>query len=108
MKALKKGAKKHRFSDNQIPSVDGLTLILKKYENFLNVATRAQNTRWGYRRAVRDLCVFTGFKALADTFRGKFLWYLREMYDKNELNLPGQLNNKHQFVLLVKALKRKH
>jgi len=44
------------------------------------------------------------FKALADTFRGKFLWYLREMYDKNELNLPGQLDNKHQFVLLVKAL----
>jgi len=47
------------------------------------------------------------FKALANTFRGKFLWYLREMYDKNELELPGELNNKHQFVLLVKALKNK-
>lgn len=47
------------------------------------------------------------FKALANTFRGKFLWYLREMYDKNELELPGELDNKHQFVLLVKTLKNK-
>ncbi len=47
------------------------------------------------------------FKALANTFRGKLLWYLREMYDKNELQLPGQLGNKHHFVLLVKALRNK-
>ncbi|MCK4344697.1 MAG: IS91 family transposase [Bacteroidales bacterium] len=47
------------------------------------------------------------FKALANTFRGKFLWYLREMYDKNELELPGKLGNKNQFVLLVKTLKNK-
>ena len=60
MKALKKGAVKHRFNDNQIQSVNGLPLILKRYENFLNVATRAQGTRLGYRRAVRDLCIFTG------------------------------------------------
>jgi len=45
------------------------------------------------------------FKALANTFRGKFLWYLREMHEKKELNLPGQLDNKAQFILLVKALK---
>ncbi len=47
------------------------------------------------------------FKALANTFRGKFLWYLREMHEKNELNLSGLLNNKYQFILLVKALKNK-
>jgi len=47
------------------------------------------------------------FKALANTFRGKFLWYLREMYDKNELELPGELGNKYQFVLLIKTLKNK-
>jgi len=29
------------------------------------------------------------------------------MYDKNELELPGELDNKHQFVLLVKTLKNK-
>ena len=60
MKALIKGAVKHRFNDNQIQSVNGLPLILKRYENFLNVATRAQGTRQGYRRAIRDLCIFTG------------------------------------------------
>jgi hypothetical protein len=59
MKALKKGAVRHRFNDKQIQSVNGLSLILKRYEKFLNVATRAQSTRQGYRRAVRDLCIFT-------------------------------------------------
>jgi len=60
MKALKKNAIKHRFNDNQIQAVDGLSSVLAKYEKFLNVATRSQGTREGYRRAVRDLSVYTG------------------------------------------------
>ncbi len=54
MKALKKNAIKHRFNDNQIQAVDGLSLILAKYEKFLNVATSSQGTREGYRRAGRN------------------------------------------------------
>ncbi len=35
MNVLEKNAVKHRFNDNQIQSVDGLSLILKRYEKFL-------------------------------------------------------------------------
>ncbi|MBA7547385.1 hypothetical protein ES705_39804 [subsurface metagenome] len=45
------------------------------------------------------------FKALANTFRGKFLWYLRDMYDANEMILPMELKVKNTFVELVKQLK---
>lgn len=45
------------------------------------------------------------FKALANTLRGKFLWYLRDMYDVNELVLPQGLEVKNNFVELVKQLK---
>ena len=60
MKALQKNAIKQRFKDNQIQNVDGLSSILTTYEKFLNISTRAQGTREGYRRAIRDLCIFTG------------------------------------------------
>jgi len=60
MKALRKNSVKHRFNDNQIQTIDGLSSVLTKYEKFLNVATRSQGTRNGYRRAIRDLCIFTG------------------------------------------------
>lgn len=85
MKALKKNAVKHRFNDNQIQSVDGLSLILKRYEKFLNVATRAQSTREGYRRAVRDLCIFTGFLPVGIE-PDHILDYLNFLRDKKKLS----------------------
>jgi len=85
MKALKKGAVKHRFSDNQIPSVDGLPLILKRYENFLKIATRAQGTRQGYRRAIRDLCIFTGLLPV-NIEPDQILDYLNFLRDKKKLS----------------------
>ncbi|MBC8184241.1 tyrosine-type recombinase/integrase [candidate division KSB1 bacterium] len=60
MKALQKNAVKHRFYDNQIQNVNGLSSVLTNYEKFLNISTRAQGTRDGYRRAIRDLCIFSG------------------------------------------------
>jgi len=85
MKALKKNAVKHRFNDNQIQSVDGLSLIPKRYEKFLNVATRAQSTREGYRRAVRDLCIFTGLLPVGIE-PDHILDYLNFLRDKKKLS----------------------
>ena len=80
MKALQENAVKHRFKDNQIHNVDGLSSILTTYEKFLNISTRSQGTRDGYRRAIRDLCVFTGTlpESIEPDYILDYLNFLRE------------------------------
>jgi len=45
------------------------------------------------------------FKALANTFRGKFLWYLIDMYEKGSLKLPDELYSTVNFRYFTKMLK---
>ena len=87
MKALKKNSIKHKFSDNQILNVNGLSSVLAKYEKFLNISTRSQNTRNGYRRAIRDLCIFTDLLP-TNIEHDHILDYLN--FIKNEKNLGWQ------------------
>lgn len=85
MKASKKNVDKYRFSDKQIQNVEGLSAVLEKYKKFLNVATRAQSTRQGYRRAVRDLCIFTGLLPV-NIEPDQILDYLNFIRDKKKLS----------------------
>ncbi len=85
MKALQKNAVKHRFNNKQIQNVDGLLSVLEKYEKFLNIATRSQNTRNGYRRAIRDLCIFTG-SLPTNIESDQILDYLNFLQNKKKLS----------------------